>query len=580
MITRRDLLKAGALVGAVTVIPGVASRAPLARTFMGGSGHAHTGHAGLLAAAKQQGVMLLDPRAQPKFVNPLPIPPVINATGGGTHSVSIAEFQKNLGLVNAAGQPISTRVWGYNGSYPGPTFVAQKNVTVNVQWTNNLPYAHLLPVDTSIHWAYMGTGRTIGSHGVPVVTHLHGGHTESASDGLPEQWFSKGESATKTYHNTQEAGTVWYHDHALGITRLNVYAGLAGFYLLRDDNENQLINSGQLPSGAYEIGMAIQDRMFTADGQLYYPTMPWTHPGGVIQDSIMPEMFGDFVLVNGMAWPFLNVQPTLYRLRLLNGSDSRFYDLTIPGGVTIYQIGTDLGLLNAPVQLNRIVLAPGERADLLVDFSKARNKTLTMKNGAAEPYPKGAPPPVTVRDIMVFRVGNQTPAPRPIPGNLRPISGPIQPLQPTAPTRQLILFEGVDEYGRLEARLGTLQRAYAYHDPITEFPALNSTEIWEIYNHTPDAHPIHLHLVGFQILDRQKFKATVDPVTGATSNIKLQGKATPPPPHERGWKDTAQMFPGERTRIIARFDRPGRYVWHCHILSHEDHDMMRPYEVV
>lgn len=535
---------------------------------------------------------LLDPLLQPKFVNPLPIPSVMQpATPGGTHyNVSISQFDQHLGLVNPlTGTPLLTTVWGYNGTYPGATFETQSNVPITVNFTNDLldsngtPLPHLLPVDTSVHWAHVPN---YPDSGVPVVAHLHGGHTESASDGLPEAWFTPNFTytgpdwvkATYTYDNSQEAATLWYHDHALGITRLNVYAGLAGFYLLRDPWEASL----NLPSGPYEIPIAIQDRMFTSDGQLYFPADP--EVPGAPDPSVLPEFFGDTILVNGSAWPVLEVEPRKYRFRLLNGSDSRVYDMHLSSGQQFFQIGTDNGLLNAPVALDRLVLAPGERADVVVDFSDPAlaGSTIVVRNVAKTPYPKGATvDPRTTGQLMAFKVtkpladGGDTSS---LPGTLRP--EPIAPLVQTGATRQLVLTEMEDHYGRLLPQLGTVaDGSLMWDDPITENPQLGDVEVWEIYNTTMDTHPIHLHLVSFQILSRQKFTADQDPVTGALTNIRLLGQPTPPDANEAGWKDTVRMNPGEVTRIIARFDREGLYVWHCHILSHEDHEMMRPFYV-
>lgn len=555
--------------------------------------------------------VLLDPLTQPRFVNPLPVPPVIDATGGGTFTVDITQFQQDLGLVDpVTGLPLLTTVWGYNGTYPGPTFVVRKDVPIDVLWRNQLvdgagqPLPHLLPVDTSLHWA---SPLNWPFSGVPVVTHVHGGHTESASDGLPDAWFTPGFAQTghgfvkQTLHydNDQEAATIWYHDHALGITRLNVYAGLAGYYLVRDANEDALIAAGNLPTGPYDLGLAIQDRMFTADGQLHYPSLPPTPTSP--NPSVLPEFFGDFILVNGKAWPVLDVEPRQYRFRFLNGSDSRFYNLnlvegpnatgSLPVNATLpamWQIGSDTGLLNAPVLLKRLLLGTGERADVVIDFSDPAffGRSFILRNNAKSPFPNGAAAdPQTAGQIMMFRVSlplDPNAPLTPLPANLRPLYGPIQPLAatPGVPPRQLILSEMMDQYGRMMPMLGTAAAgAMMWDDPLTENPMLGDTEIWEVYNTTPDAHPVHLHLVSFQILDRQKYRATVDPMTAALTNIKLVGKPQRPSPEESGWKDTAIAYPGERLRVIAHFDREGLYVWHCHILSHEDNEMMRPFYV-
>jgi spore coat protein A len=580
---------------------------------------------------------LLDAESHPKFVNPLPIPARIDATNGGRFNMEMREVTQYLGLVDGSNNPLPTTVWGYGWeedgefllgpSYPGPTFETYRDVPLRVKWKNKLPKynfpdgpgAHLLPVDPNLHMAHPVKG------GIPVVTHLHGGHTESASDGLPEAWFTQGWQergpffVKKEYYydNDQEAGTLWYHDHALGITRLNVYAGLAGFYLLRDDNETNLTSTNVLPGGPYEIEIAVQDRQFTDDGALFYPsTDPEFEPGFPPippGPSVIAEFFGDFILVNGAPWPKLEVEPRKYRLRLLNGSDSRFYvfelrDSEVGGTAqTFYQIGTDTGLLVTPVPLTRLLLAPGERADLVVDFTGQTE--LTLRNfGPDDPF-KGFNPdgtisdgeggvaepanPLTTGKIMKFVVNQplDESVPNATVGMGTVLRPDILPLERDGAKRQLVLFEGLDEFGRLQPLLGTLDDgSLAWFEPITENPMLDDVEVWEVYNATEDAHPIHLHLVSFQIVNRESFTGTVEEkeqpqhngefgVGGILTDVVLGGDARGPEPNEQGWKDTAVMLPGEVTRVIAKFDRKGRYVWHCHILSHEDHEMMRPFYV-
>jgi len=536
----------------------------------------------------------LDPKTQPQFVNPLPIPSVIDARAGGSFTVSISQFEQDLGLIDPVSKgPLNTKVWGYNNSYPGPTIVARKNFPVDVLWQNNLMdngnlLPHLLEVDTTLNWAL--SGRTDWrSLGIPVVTHLHGGHTESASDGLPEAWYTPNFALTGAgfikntlhYSNDQEAATIWYHDHAMGITRLNVYAGLAGFYLITDENEMQLQANNKLPASPYDIGLAIQDRMFTSNGQLYYPSM--AEESGVPENSIMPEFFGNIILVNGKSWPVLEVEPRQYRFRILNGSDSRFYNLFFQGNINFTQIGTDNGLLPAPVTLSKLLLGTGERRDVIIDFSdpKLWGKTIVLENNAKTPFPRGSSvDQQTTGRIMAFKVNRPLNTNYPLtslPSTLRP---PIVPLQTSLPARKLILFEGNDEFSRLEVRLGTVEEGIkAFSDANTENVVQNTVEMWEIYNETPDAHPIHLHMVHMQLVNRQKFSAAIDMETGKPFNIRMQGPAQLPTADEAGWKDTYIMYPGEVTRVIATFDLPGMYVWHCHILSHEDHEMMRPYFV-
>ncbi|WP_132051152.1 multicopper oxidase domain-containing protein [Pseudocnuella soli] len=560
-------------------------------------------HLVMLGAVLLPGIVvaqvLLDPKTQPQFETPLPIPAVIDATSGKTLTLQISQFDQQLGLRDPRNKhkPLKTTVWGYERSYPGPTIVAKKDVPVHVFYQNKLmqgnrPLPHLLPLDASINWALHGVPNW-QQFGVPVVTHLHGGHTESASDGLPEAWytpnftrtgpdFKKGQYQPYEYSNDQDAATLWYHDHAMGITRLNVYAGLAGFYLLTDDREAELQAQQKIPSGPYDIGLAIQDRMFTSDGQLYYPATP--EEPGAPTPSILPEFFGDFILVNGAIWPVLEVEPRPYRFRMLNGSDSRFYNLFLSNAQGFTQIGTDNGLLPAPVPLQQMLIGPGERRDVVIDFSGWQGQTIIVHNDAATPFPNGdAVDPATAGKVMAFRVSKQlnTKIPKAaLPASLRT---PIQmlPYNDETVRRKLILFEGMDQYGRLMPMLGTMEHgALKYDDPVTENPALNSTEIWEIYNETEDAHPIHLHLVTMLLINRQEFTAaTIDAETGKPTGVTLVGEPTWSTAGEAGWKDTYVLYSGQVTRVIARFDRAGEYAWHCHILSHEDHEMMRPYYV-
>jgi len=547
---------------------------------------------------------IADPLAIPQFVNPLPAVPRLDYTAGATINMTMGTGSHDFGIGAGA-----TTVWGYNldgGTigYLGPTIVAMKDNPVTVNWTNALGFAHPMPVDMTLHWAFAHvSGAAISTNGVPAVPHLHGGNTESASDGLPEAWWTPtgdtGPHFVKTnyfYENNQEAATLWYHDHGLGITRLNVYMGLAAFYLLRDNNEMGMINNNQLPSGIYEREIVLQDKTFYPDGSLAYPDVAAPAVAGFDvppnAPSVQPEFFGEVIVVNGKAWPFLNVEPRKYRFRLLNGSDSRFYELFLGKGAQFVVIGNDDGFLNAPVAVNTLTIGPGERYDVVVDFAKYRGKTLVMRNSARSPYPKGATvDPRTTGQIIAFNV-SPTPVADPVtlPTSLRPV--PIAPLVADAPARDLILFEGMDHFGRLQPMLGTVADGTLLWDaPITENPALGSTEVWNVYNATADAHPIHIHLVKYQILGRQKFTAAVAAKTmvahdgsnstgGILSGIKLKGMRKGPGADESGWKDTAIMYPGEVTSVITTFMRPGRYVWHCHILSHEDHEMMRPYEVV
>jgi spore coat protein A len=563
MTTRRDLLKS-------------ILAAPLVLTPFG-----------VRPVRADEQLSLLDVRRQRQFVHRLPRP-ARAMPSSGTHHYEIAarQFRGWVGLLDPrTGAQLGTMLWGYDGRYPGPTIEARRGEPITVRWVNGLvadgrALPHILPVDRSIHLAHTKAG---AAGGVPLVTHLHGGHVEAESDGEPEAWFTPGfaergptfAKEVYRYENDQQAGTLWYHDHALGYTRLNVGAGLAGFYIVRDANEDRL----GLPSGAHEIPLLIQDRSFTARGELFIHSH--AEQAGAPAPSILPEAFGTGILVNGVLWPYEAVEPRRYRLRFLNGSDSRFYGLRFEPRLPFVLIGVDQGLLEAPVVLDELVLSPSERADVIVDFSHAavRGKEVRLLNSARAPFPKGDPPdPRTTGRVMAFRVGTGAvrDASR-IPDRLR--DAPLPELRPTAAIRELLLFEGKDEFGRLKTLLGTVRDgARTWHDPVTEDPLLGSTEAWDIYNTTEDAHPIHVHLVHFRVVSHRRFAGEVG-ANGVLTEVRWLEDDRAPGPDERGPKDTVRVPPGMRTRIVAHFDRPGRFVWHCHILSHEDHEMMRPYVV-
>ncbi|GAA2423930.1 multicopper oxidase [Streptomyces macrosporus] len=540
---------------------------------------------------------IADPDAIPRFVNELPRPSRINLPNGGNRTLVMSPtWQDVLG----GGPGPRTPVWGFGQAgglggtsvtWPGPTIVARKHRPVRIHWANALPFEHLLPVDTTIHWAYSHTHHTIADHGVPTVVHLHGGHTGPDDDGHPEAWYTLGGATgprfTGTrfrYDNDQEAAALWYHDHTMGLTRLNVYAGLAGFYLLRDDRELALIEQHRLPGGPYELELMIQDRTFHPDGRLAYPDIPDTSsewPGG---PSIRHEFFGQVITVNGKAWPYLEVEPRQYRLRLLNGSNSRFYRLSVDGRwpFPVTQIGADNGFLHRPHRLDGpLVISPGERVDLVVDFRDHRGAVLELTNDAPTPFPKGAPVAPPADKVLQFRVDRpydrRVPEPR-LPEALR--GAPYRVAGTPARTRRLLLLDGRDEFGRPKPRLGTVEHgALGWDDPITENPRVRTVEVWEVFNTTYETHPVHLHLAHFQVLGRAPFTATRDPETGALSDIRV-GPAQPPDAGELCPKDTVMAPPGRVTRIKVCFDKRGVYVWHCHILEHEEHEMMRNYEVV
>jgi spore coat protein A len=637
-MNRRDFLKLGAAAGAAVMAPkGWLLSTPRAR-----GGTASVPNALGYANAH-------------KFTSPLPRPRRVDMTRGGALQVDIVQLEQQvLDDIYPA-----TTVWGYQvaggpPSYPGATIVAKSNRRINVHWRNRLPRghgafpeSHLLPVDMLGHMAEPYKDLPQGN--IPVVTHLHGGHTEADSDGGPEQWFTQNQSqkgpdwkkSIYKYDNDQPAATCWYHDHALGITRLNVYAGLAGFYLIRDDNELGLIASGVIPGDPYEVELAIQDRDFSADGQLLLQTTADPVDGRV------PTTFPDFILVNGKPWPYLDVEPRKYRFRILNGSDGRVYRLRLheqqPDGSDVQvagspflQLGTELGLLGNAQALDQILLATAERYDVVIDFSQYAGRNLILRNLGTNGIFRGFNNPTNEPHgpllgggvnaasdglVMMFRV-NQTLSSVPnasVSHGTALGGGGTPPGDPTY-TRQLALIQGNDNVvggvpvdvppwprnpnnnaplGRITELQGTLDGgAFLYHEPLTETPALGSVEMWEIYNTTFPAHPIHIHLVNFEVVNRQKITSTVTRtemhypdgdihhmhgdvmVLGGKATVSLvDGTTRGPEPQEQGRKDTVICYPGEVTRVRAHFDRPGGYVWHCHILHHEDHDMMRPFVV-
>lgn len=504
-----------------------------------------------------------DPETIPKFVDPLPIPavakPIKQCNSGRKEDYYVItmkegkhRFHKNFPL---------TTIFGYNGTYPGPTFNVQKDVPIKVKWENKLPKKHILPVDRTLH----GTSDTPE---VRTVVHLHGANVAADSDGHPDAWYSRNNEYTGhkytrevyEYTNHQPAGTLWYHDHAIGITRLNVYAGLTGFYFIRDFLEERL----NLPKGPYEIPLLIQDKQFNKDGSLFYPdnaTPPVENP----IPSTPSFFFGNTICVNGKLWPFMEVEPRKYRFRILNGSNVRPYQLALSNGEVFHQIGTELGFLHHPVEISSCILEPAERIDVIIDFSKYKGQEIILQNIAQTPPSPG------MDVIMKFKVTKELSCPdtSTIPDELMP----FHKIDPASATKQrtMQLVETTDHYGRVMHLLNNKQ----WDAPATEKPKLDSVEIWHLVNNFNFAHPIHLHLVHFEILGRKEFTPEDFDEEG---NYKFDPtKLTPPLPYENGRKDVVRAEPGQVTSIIMHFkDFPGDYVWHCHILEHEDNDMMRP----
>jgi FtsP/CotA-like multicopper oxidase with cupredoxin domain len=664
--------------------------------------------------------------AIPQFAQPLA---TLSVAGGTLHTVfgntpltiRMCEFDAKVlppGTFAPGIQP-ATRVWGYSAgpcpttlqdTYTGPVIVNTRGTPTPITFINNLGdttttglLAYKNSVDQTIHWAdplhneandcnMVGGIPTFGSPcaqnyagPIPAVAHLHGGEVPPSLDGGPDSWFTSdgifkghgyysfaGANANEAiyrYPNTQQAGPLWFHDHTLGATRLNVYAGLAGAYLITDPSNPPPID---LQGPAEIVPVVLQDRMFDTNGQLFFPSdVPNPdHPYWV------PEFVGDTIVVNGKAWPFLNVQPKRYRFLFLNGSNARTYELSLRA--PMYVIGTDGGYLDAPVSVSKLLMMPGERYEVIIDFGGFAGKNLILGNTGRTPYPKGEPPHgSTLGNILQFRVG---PGPvtdtsyNPALGTplrtgahqivrlVEPATGTLAAGVTATKTRQLTLNEVVApkstaidpvtglltnyEGGPLEILVNNTKYAGSARPdfiPITvgtnttfysELPREGDTEIWEIVNLTADAHPIHLHLVQFQILNRQGFNTnnyngayaaafptglyqpgfgppldynTVQNCSPTYVNViggnpcvdsHLQGPVRPSDGNEAGWKDTIMVPPGMVTRIAVRFaplDLPTTalpanlfypfdpsdnlqhgYVWHCHIIDHEDNEMMRP----
>jgi len=510
-----------------------------------------------------------------RFIDPLPVPrriaPVRSGKDGEEYVIRLREFSRRL-----HSQLPPARLWGFEGEYPGPTFDVERGRPIVTEWHNELPTRHLFAVDPHIH------GAMPPSPAVRTVTHLHGASTPSFSDGLPENWITPGQSVRYIYPNSQQSATLWYHDHALGITRLNVYAGLSGFYLIRDAQERAL----HLPSGDYEIPLVVQDRTVNKQGQLIYA--PAFEDGIPLPPGVWgSEFFGEFPVVNGTISPYLEVEPRLYRMRVLNACNSRFVRLflnlaqsptDVPNLVKIHQIGTDGGLMPAPVTMEKLLLGPAERADLIVDFSGLAGKTVTLDNDAVAPFPGWSMmtvPRTLLPEFMQFRVT------RPLRGAKTVfVMPPVRPASSLAEgasvrVRDFYLSEKFDGKGR---SLGMHINNKGYDDPVTETVRLGAVEKWRFINITDDTHPMHLHLVQFQILERQGYDI---PAMQAKGELRLVGMKRAPEPNEVGRKDTALVYPGEVLTILVHFTGyTGRYVYHCHMVEHEDNDMMRPYEVV
>jgi FtsP/CotA-like multicopper oxidase with cupredoxin domain len=568
------------------------------------------------------------------FADELPFPRrLIAGERGGRLSVPIRagthRFHRDL--------PESL-IWGFAGTVPGPTIEVERGESVAVEWLNEL--SGPLPVtDTLAPEGVDGDGVPVQclpglSGGTPnenakaltgqTVVHLHGGLTPASYDGWAENLFAPGQPAVFHYPNDQRAALLWYHDHVMGVTKLDVYAGLAGLWIIRDEREREL----RLPEGPpLEVPLLIQDRNFDLDregrltGELVHKTDP----------EVM-EAFPPFTVVNGKVWPLLEVAPDTYRFRVLNGSNARTYRLVLVGDGQpqldrVTQIGTDHGLLRAPVPTppDGLILASAERVDLIVDFSElAPGTELTMFNTAAAPFGGASYPAADAEhaadlqgllpypEVMRFRVAEGEPRSRPVPQTLADdYTPPSEDELSEAPRRTILLVEreleegpnmmtmrelGPVEHDATEALVTisdgdekSSHRVVAAHfeDRTTFFPMLGLDEVWQLLNLTDDTHPIHLHLDPFQILARRAISYEIPEGGVKDRDLTVAIELEPDPgdeldhaidENERGLKDTIRVNPNEMVEIAVRFNTySGRYMYHCHILEHEDRDMMRPF---
>jgi FtsP/CotA-like multicopper oxidase with cupredoxin domain len=660
---------------------------------------------------------VLDPTVVPKYVETLVIPPAMPRTGAITgpmgerieyYEIAVRQFSQFI--LPAAMGLAPTTVWSYGSvtypatfNYPAFTIEAKVDRPLRVKWINDLKdpktgmwLPHIVPVDQTLHWANPPGGLAGRDHHghdqapytgpVPIVTHVHGAHTFEDSDGFAEAWYVPAGpipmgyaavgtwydafnqtfqarygapawepgTATFQYPNNQKATTLWYHDHTLGMTRANVYAGPAGFYILRGGPSDMVLDTRNgrpavLPGPApamgdppgltyYEIPIAIQDRSFKTDGSLFYPdnraffeglNVPPTEPyldipfrpdpaceGRMSDVSPIwnPEFFGNTIVVNGKTWPYLDVGQRRYRFRFLNGCNSRFLILRLSNGRPFWQIGAEGGFLAEPAMLSELLIAPAERADVIVDFGGLHPGTLVMLQNVApdEPFGGGVPgedfdpaDPDTTGQVMLFRVVRTPGKDKTTPPQF--LGLPTVPTPGPALVRQLSLNEEssrsvrviedengnivlacddpeAEPFGPVEADLGILNPdgttvRLGWDEPMTEMPKRGTTETWEFYNFTADAHPIHIHLVQFQVVGRQQLETDEEGMATQPAML-IPGTERPPEAWETGFKDTVVAFPGEVTRVQARFDLAGLYVWHCHIVEHEDNEMMRPYRVL
>jgi len=509
-----------------------------------------------------------------RYIDPLPIPkrlsPEGTEDGEPVYRVRMMEFSQPL-----HSQLPSTRLWGYEGQYPGPILEVPCGKPFRVRWENRLPAKHMFPVDAHLRSAIAPAPE------VRTAPRIEGALEASTDPPFEDHGFIAGQLAHCRYANRQQATMLWYHDQAPGIARLNVQAGLAGMCLLRAEDEARL----GLPAGPYEVPLVLQDRTLDSHGQLVYE--PCFDDGQLApRGSWGPQFFGDLPVVNGAIYPYLQVEPRRYRLRILNAANFRFLDLffnlasnaaDIPAIVSFQSIGSDGGFLRKPAELSQLLLAPGERADLVVDFSGHEGKTVTLFNRAAAPYPGWNvihPVHRALYEWIQFRVTAPLADNRPGVRYSLPPAAPMLSEGAALATRDFVLADAFDHGGR---SLGVEINGKGYDDPITEKVKAGSIEKWRFVNSSDDAHPMHIQQGQFQVLHRQGF----DPIALRGGTVVLVGKIRPAASHENGWKDTAVVHPGEVLTLLVQFSREaGRSAFYSTLLEPQDRSLMRPFEIL
>ncbi|MEV4277433.1 multicopper oxidase family protein [Actinoplanes xinjiangensis] len=458
-----------------------------------------------------------------RFRVPLPIPPVARPVQvtADTDRYVVTQRAATVELIPGT----RTEIWGYDGIFPGPTFRGRRGRRMVVTVHNELP--------------------------VPTSTHLHGGVTPAGSDGFPTDLIlpagyspappghhsaaGRHHDGTRDYHYpmTQRAATLWYHDHRMDFTGPQVWRGLAGLFLVTDEVEDAL----PLPRDDRDLPLLICDRSFGADGSLTYPQRDMTRPGA--DGMFHAGIFGDVILVNGAPWPRAEVAAVRHRLRLVNGSNARRYRLSLSAG-TITQIGSDAGLLATALPREDVLLAPGERCDVIADFTGLPAGTeVTMSNALGEG---------PTADVMRFVITGPAGDDSRIPERLSAL--PLLERSRAVTERQFDFRFGAGRWTINDQP----------YDPAASLCSVREGTV-ELWRFTSDFHhPVHVHMAHFQVLSR-----------GAAG----------PDPGDAGWKDTVDVRPYETVQVLVDFTgHRGRYMLHCHNLEHEDMAMMANFDIV